>query len=383
MATVARDARSGRWMQIESREGWIEDVRPVKGPITVTPDDNWVAPAFWDLQINGREGQSFSSTDLTVDHVARIVRGFGRAGTARLCPTLITAPADEMLHGASTIAAACDLMPDVAARVLGIHIEGPFISEHDGYRGAHPAAAIRDPEWSFFEELVRASGKRIAIVTLAPERAGAIDFIRRLADRGIVVALGHTAADGDTIRAAVAAGATLSTHLGNGIASPLPRHPNPIWEQAARDELCASFIADGHHLDLPTLTVLARSKGPVRTILISDASPLFGLPPGTYGDWEVDQTGRIVVANTSYLAGSSQTLDVGLQNLLKATRWPLRELLATATSNPARLLGYREPTLERGQPADMLVFKRPEPSGFSLQRTCVDGRWSTMTPEFS
>jgi len=190
------------------------------------------------------------------------------------------------------------------------------------------------------------------------------------------VALGHTAADGPTIRAAVAAGATLSTHLGNGIASLLPRHPNPIWEQAAQDELSASFIADGHHLDFATLAVLARSKGPARAILISDASPLAGLPPGAYGEWTVDPTGKIVVANTPYLAGSNQALETGLQNMLKATHWPLRDALATVTSNPARLLGHPEPRLEQGQPANLVVFRRPEPNGFSLRRTCVDGRWS-------
>jgi len=376
MAIVAREVRSAKWIEIESRHGRISRARPTTGPAAVTKDDDWVAPAFWDLQINGRCGHSFSSADLTVDQVAAIVRGQDVLGTARLCPTLITAPVDHMLHGARTIAAACETLPDVEARVLGIHLEGPFISELEGYRGAHPAAAIRDPDWDLFAKLVRASGERIVLVTLAPERPGAIEFIRRLASLGIVAALGHTAADGPTIRAAVAAGATLSTHLGNGIASILPRHPNPIWEQAAHDELSASFIADGHHLDFAALAVLARSKGPARSILISDASPLAGLPPGAYGEWAVDPTGKIVVANTPYLAGSSQSLETGLQNLLEATHWPLRDALAAVTSNPARLLGHAEPRMEQGQPANLVVFQRPEPNGFSLQRTCVDGRWS-------
>ncbi len=163
--------------------------------------------------------------------------GQGPLGTARLCPTLITAPVDHLLHGVRTIAAACEAFPDVAARVIGIHLEGPFISEREGYRGAHPPASIRDPDWSLFQELQEASGGRIVLMTLAPERTGAIEFIRRATAAGVVIALGHTAADGATIRAAAEAGARLSTHLGNGIASELPRHPNPIWEQAALDEL--------------------------------------------------------------------------------------------------------------------------------------------------
>ncbi|HKI16261.1 MAG TPA: amidohydrolase family protein [Isosphaeraceae bacterium] len=380
MAVVAREVRSAKWIEIQSRQGRISRARPATGPAAVSRDDDWVAPAFWDLQVNGRGGHSFSSADLTVDHVAAIVRGQALLGTARLCPTLITAPLDQLLHGARTIAEACETFPDVDARVVGIHLEGPFISEREGYRGAHPEAAIRDPDWDLFEKLMNSSGRRIVLVTLAPERPGAVEFIRRLASIGIVAAIGHTAADGPTIRAAVAAGATLSTHLGNGIASILPRHPNPIWEQAAHDELSASFIADGHHLDFATLTVLARSKGPARTILVSDASPLAGLPPGTYGEWAVDPSGKIVVANTPYLAGSSESLETGLQNLLKATHWPLRDAIGTVTSNPARLLGHPEPRLEQGQPANIVVFRRPEPNGFSLQHTCVDGRWSPDDP---
>ena len=126
---------------------------------------------------------------------------------------------------------------DVAACVAGIHVEGPYISEVDGYRGAHPREAVRDPDWNEFQALQDAARGRIALITLAPERPGSLDFIRKAALSGVVVALGHTAADGPTLRAAAADGARLSTHLGNGIVSTLPRHPNPIWEQAALDAL--------------------------------------------------------------------------------------------------------------------------------------------------
>ena len=111
------------------------------------------------------------------------------------------------------------------------------------------STAVRDPDWDEFQRFQDAAEGRIVLMTLAPERPGAIDFIRRRWPRAWSIALGHTAADGATLRAAVAAGARLSTHLGNGIAATLPRHPNPIWDQAALDYLSASFIADGHHLD--------------------------------------------------------------------------------------------------------------------------------------
>ena len=132
------------------------------------------------------------------------MRAQGPLGTARLCPTLITAPVDHLLHGLRTIAAACQAFADVGARVLGIHLEGPFISRREGYRGAHPAAATRDPDWNLFQELQAASGGRIVLMTLAPERPGAIEFIERATAAGVAIALGHTAADPQSIDAATA-----------------------------------------------------------------------------------------------------------------------------------------------------------------------------------
>jgi N-acetylglucosamine-6-phosphate deacetylase len=261
--------------------------------------------------------------------------------------------------------------------VVGIHLEGPFLSGLDGFRGAHPGAAIRDPDWSLVERLQANSGDRIVLVTLAPELPGALDLITRLAAGGIVVALGHTAADGATIRRAVEAGARLSTHLGNGIAATLPRHPNPIWQQAAEDRLMASVIADGHHLDEDTLRVLARAKGPERLILVSDASPLAGLPPGDYGPWSVDPSGKIVVSGTPYLAGSNQPLETGIRRLLRATSWSLGDALACASRNPPRLLGRLEPELGVGEPANLVLFERPA-GGFALRAACVDGHWHPL-----
>ncbi|MFO0851870.1 MAG: hypothetical protein U0871_25385 [Gemmataceae bacterium] len=156
------------------------------------------------------------------------------------------------------------------------------------------------------------------MVTLAPERAGAIPFIEKLSASGVVVALGHTAATGDQIRSAVDAGARTSTHLGNGCHATLNRHANPIWEQLADDRLWMSVIADGHHLPPAVLTSLVRAKGVERTLLTCDASSLAGLPPGRYADWgqefEVLPGGKVVVPGTPYLAGSGCFTDacVGL-----------------------------------------------------------------------
>jgi len=374
---IARHYQTGGWVEIVLEADRIASVDPIDGPTEVKDADYWVAPAFWDLQINGRLGISFSDPTLTVDQVAAIVRAQASLGTARLCPTLITAPKPDMLHGVRTIAEACDRFPDVARMVVGIHLEGPSISAVDGYRGAHPLGAVRGPDWDEFVEVREASGGRIAIITLAPERPGAIEFIERAVTEGVLIALGHTSADGPTIRAAVEAGARLSTHLGNGIASPISRHPNPIWDQASEDSLTASLIADGHHLGPSILKALVRAKTAERILLVSDASPLAGLPPGRYGNWEVDSSGKIVVAGTPYLAGSNQGIEVGIDHLIRWAGLTVAQAIDAATRHPARLLGFEEPNLEAGQPGNLIRFRMQsgkEGLRFVFGATWVDGR---------
>lgn len=372
MPLRARHYRNGRWIELETDGGLISRLDERDGPDPPDPADEWVAPAFWDIQTNGRWGVSFSDPALTVDQVREIVRAQAALGTARLCPTLITAPRASTLHGLRTIAAACEADARVAAMVAGIHLEGPYISPLDGYRGAHPLEAVRPPDRGEFEAFQAASGGRVALMTLAPEQPGAVAFIEWAVASGVRIALGHTAADGPTIAAAVAAGASLSTHLGNGIAAQLPRHPNPIWVQAAHDELWASLIADGHHLGPEVLRVLTRAKPTGRVILVSDASPLAGLPVGCYGAWEVDPSGKIVVAGTPYLAGSNRGLDVGIGALM-SVGIPLGEAVEAATTAPARFLGRGEPGLAVGRPANLVRF-RLLAGRLEVVETWVDGR---------
>ncbi len=129
MQIVAHDYLTTAWVELELRDGTIESIGPWRGPDQIEGDDPWVAPAFWDIQLNGRGGHSFSSPELTALQAADIVRDQRPLGTGRLCPTLITAPVEHMLHGLRTIAETCDRFPDVARSVVGIHVEGPFLSE--------------------------------------------------------------------------------------------------------------------------------------------------------------------------------------------------------------------------------------------------------------
>jgi N-acetylglucosamine-6-phosphate deacetylase len=222
-------------------------------------------------------------------------------------------------------------------------MEGPYISRDDGARGAHPRADVRDASVEDFTRRQDAAGGRIVLVTLAPEVPGAIALVEHLVSTGVRVAIGHTAATGEQIRAAIAAGATLATHLGNGCAQMLRRHPNPIWELLAADGIFASLIVDGHHLPASTVKGMVRAKGWGRTILITDAIAAAGCAPGPFRIGGVDcvlgKDGRVSLPGTPYLAGSSLTLDRAIGNMVRFTGLSFDEVIPMASTIPARYLG--------------------------------------------
>jgi N-acetylglucosamine-6-phosphate deacetylase len=361
----ARHYATGETIDILCDGGVIREIRP---PGDGTPDveAGWVAPALFDLQINGCDGHSFSSEELTVDSIRHVVGACRRHGIGGLCPTLITNSFAALAHGFRTLREACANGGEIDRAIPALHLEGPYISAEDGPRGAHPRRHVRPPDWDEFRRLQDEAGGRIRLVTLAPEHDGALPFIERLAAAGIVVALGHTAASGARIRDAVTAGARLSTHLGNGAHAVLPRHDNYIWEQLAEDRLWASIICDGHHLPAAVVRCLLRVKTPARTILTCDASPLAGLPAGCYRHWdqefEVLSSGKVVVPGTSYLAGSGSFTDVCVGNAIRFAGVRLAEAVDMAGARPRELLGLPPRQIEAGQPAELVLFDW-EPGG--------------------
>jgi N-acetylglucosamine-6-phosphate deacetylase len=350
------------------------------GPPAAEPADleaGWVAPALFDLQVNGCEGRGFSSERVTVEDVRHVVAVCRRHGIAGLCPTLITAGFDTLAHGMATVRRACEADPDLAAALPAVHLEGPYISPEDGPRGAHPRRHVRPPDWDEFRRLQDAAGGRIRLVTLAPEWDGALPFIERLVQAGVVVALGHTAASGARIREAVAAGARLSTHLGNGCHALLPRHDNYLWEQLAADGLWASLICDGHHLPPAVVRCMVRVKTPGRLILTCDASTLAGLPPGHYREWDqqldILPSGKIVVAGSGFLAGSGAFTDVCVGNVIRFAGVGLGEAVDMAGARPRELLGLPARPLAVGVPADLVLFDWEEQGDFRVTATMVAG----------
>jgi N-acetylglucosamine-6-phosphate deacetylase len=376
MRIHARHYATGRPVEILCAGRSIRSVQPPTGEATDLTG-SWVAPALFDLQINGCDARNFSSEKLTPADVRHVVTTCRRHGVLGLLPTLVTSSFPALAHGLRTIDTACESDEVVRGTVAGIHLEGPYISPEDGPRGAHPRQHVRPPEWDEFCRLQDSARGRIRLVTLAPEHEGAVKFIERLVGAGIVVAIGHTAADGAQIKDAVSAGARLSTHLGNGAHACLPRHPNYIWEQLAEDRLWASIIADGHHLPRSVVRCIVRVKTPARTVLTCDASSLAGLPVGRYREWEQEMSvlpeGKIVVEGSCYLAGSWAFTDHCISKAIEFTGVTLPEAVDMASARPRELLGLPVQRLEPGQPADMILFDW-EPGGeFRVTSTVVAG----------
>jgi N-acetylglucosamine-6-phosphate deacetylase len=376
MRIRARHYATKEMVDIVCRNGLIETMSTAEA----APADleaAWVAPALFDLQINGALGHSFNSEELDEDSIRRVVNKCRQHGIGSLCPTLVTNSFEALRHGMSTLARACELDAELAEALPAIHLEGPYISAEDGPRGAHPRQFVRRPDWDEYRRLQDAAAGRIRLLTLAPEQEGALDFLARVVKSGVVVALGHTAASAACIHAAIAAGARLSTHLGNGAHAVLPRHDNYVWEQMAADALWASIICDGHHLPPAVVRCLVRVKTPARLVLTCDASSLAGLPPGRYPHWdqefEILPSGKIIVAGTSYLAGSGTFTDVCVGNVIRFAGVSLAEAVDMAGAQPRALLGLPPRRLEPGQRADLVLFDWQDGGDFRVVRTVLGG----------
>ncbi|MGE3316482.1 MAG: N-acetylglucosamine-6-phosphate deacetylase [Planctomycetaceae bacterium] len=338
----------------------IVDVRPAM-PEGAASELPWIAPGLFDLQINGNGGTWFGRVGITADEVLQALEPHFRFGVTRLCPTLITNSREALADGFAAVREACEREPWAAKLVAGCHLEGPYISGEDGPRGAHPLEHVRDPDWSEFEALQEASGGRIVLVTLAPERRGASEFIAKAVKSGVTIAIGHTAANSDEITAAVDAGARLSTHLGNGAHGMIRRHPNYIWDQLGEPRLTASLITDGHHLPPSVMRSIIFAKTPRNIVITCDASGLAGCPPGLYREGSIEmeilEDGRIVLAGQrQLLAGSTLETDGCITACLVHTDVTLPEAIDMAGRNPARLLRREEIGLFRGSRADVILF---------------------------
>ena len=240
-------------------------------------------------------------------------------------------------------------MADVMAReefqgrLLGFHLEGPFISPEPGAVGAHNPAYVSAPDVALLEQLLDWANGRVRLLTLAAELPGAEDVARCAVERGITVSIGHSLFTTTDLDRMADAGATALTHLGNGLPNVLPRHDNPLWVGLAHDAYTAMFITDGHHLPAPVLKTAVRAKGADRFIVVSDASPVAGLPPGRYhvldNDAILEPSGRFHNPEKQCLVGSSATMAQCMAHLASLDVFSEAELKQVGWGNPLRLIG--------------------------------------------
>jgi N-acetylglucosamine-6-phosphate deacetylase len=345
MHIVVREVLTGRALAVELSG---DSVRLSSGGSIPPQAQLYLSPGWVDLQVNGFAGIDMNAPGLQPNDVGQMARRLWAEGVAALCPTVVTASPAHIEACLRAIALGREADPDTRAAVLGIHLEGPYLSPADGTRGVHPAEHIHPPDWDEFCRWQSAAKGLIRLVTLAPEQPGAIDFIRRLVSAGVTAAIGHSEAGASQIEAAASAGATLSTHLGNGIALTLRRHPNPIWDQLADDRLYASVVFDSFHLPASVMRVFIRAKGIARTLLVSDAVALARMPAGVYdspvgGQVELHADGRLNQRGTEYLAGSASSMKDGVENALRLAGCSLSEAAQMAGVNPLQVLHAADP----------------------------------------
>ncbi|MGD9939349.1 MAG: N-acetylglucosamine-6-phosphate deacetylase [Clostridia bacterium] len=342
----------------------------------------YISPGFLDIQVNGYNGCDYSLENLNKAQVASIVASMAKAGVTQHVPTFITMPRERLLRNLTLVASCARDSEELGSAMAGFHVEGPFISPEDGPRGAHDRSYVRLPDFDEFLAWQDAADGRIAYLTVAPEVDGVLGFIHKVVKTGVKVSLGHTRASPEVIRQAVDAGATLSTHLGNGSDTMVPRLRNFLWEQLAADEMFASCICDGFHLPPAVVKVVARAKSLEKLILVSDAALLGGYKPGLYKwdkvDVEVFPDGHIGLPGTTMLAGAAHLLDWDILRFMEFTGYSLGEAVSLCTVNPARFLGYlprRYGTLSVGAPANLCVFRYDKrDTRLKVLQTYVRGR---------
>lgn len=349
----------------------------------------FIAPGLIDIQVNGYLSISFSleatesltsgAGELSNADVKKVTEALWTEGVTSYFPTLTTNSQDLLLRNIVKLTQAKDT-PSLMGSIPGFHIEGPYISPEDGYRGAHPKEHIRKPEWNEFFELYKTADEKILLVTLAPEIDGAIEFIKKCRKRGIVVSLGHHNGSAEIIKQAIDNGAGLATHLGNGCAKIIKRHLNPIWPQLADDRLMISIICDGFHLTPEMIQVFYKVKGSDNIIITSDITSYAGLPPGEYkiktGETIVKSSeGKVSVSGEGgTLYGSASPLVKGVGHIMKVTGCTLAQSIQMASTNPASLHHLNDRgKLEPGKRADIILFTMDD-FKIKIEKTIVEGK---------
>ncbi len=345
------------------RPGWIEVSGGVvsavgsgaaPGPVDRDLGAATVVPGFVDTHLHGGGGANFSAA--VPAETSTAVMYHRRHGTTTLVASLVTAGPDDLLRQVG------ELAHDVRGGLLdGIHLEGPWLSTHRC--GAHQPALMRDPDPAEIDRVLQVGGGAIRMVTIAPERDGALAAIGQIVDAGVVAAVGHTEATYDQTRAAIDAGATVATHLFNAMRPVNTREPGPVIALLEDPRVTVELITDGVHVDPALYRHVFRSVGPDRLSLVTDAMAAAGMSDGSYwlGPLEVEVVNGVArVAGTETIAGSTATMDHQFRFAVEHCGLPRDDALLAAvrqaSANPARALGLPAGELISGAVADLVVL---------------------------
>ncbi len=375
-------------VSVEIENGLIKNLERID-KLSDNSEPLYIAPGLIDIQINGYVSVSFSlegvggtsasGNGLSLDDVKKVTEALWKEGVTTYFPTLTTNSKELLLNNFAVLKKAMNDQSTLGS-IAGFHLEGPYISPVDGYRGAHPLTHVHQPDWTEFMEFYSAAGEKILIVTLAPEIEGAYDFIRKCREKGIVVSLGHHNGSAKTIKEAIDNGAGLATHLGNGCAGTVNRHHNPIWPQLADDRLTISIICDGFHLPPEVIKVFYKAKGADNIVITSDVTSYAGLPAGEYKIG----TGVTIVktpdGNLLFsgpgggLYGSASPLSKGVGHVMKVTGCSLAEAIKMTSLNAAQICDLNDRgKLEPGRRADVILFSMND-FKMNIKKTIVAGK---------
>ncbi|NLB27132.1 MAG: amidohydrolase family protein [Bacteroidales bacterium] len=368
---------TGKPVDITVENGLIVEIKETDR--TADGDLVYIAPGFFDNQVNGFAGVSFAFGDSDLDSkgIEKATSELWKVGVTTYLPTLTTNSLDVLIKNFSILAETAD-EKRLLGSIPGFHLEGPYINPEDGYRGAHPKRYVKLPDWNEFMKLYNAAGGKIMQVTVAPEMEGGLDFVSNCTNKGIVVALGHHNAPAATVEAAITRGARIATHLGNGAANTINRHYNPFWSQLSDDRFMISIICDGFHLLPEEIRVFYKVKGVNNTVITSDVTSYAALEPGEYqtetGETiELTKEGMLRYPAQNVLYGSASPITKGVGYIMKVTGCTLGEAVQMASTNPARLYGLNDRgELLPGRRADLILFTLDD-YNVNIKKTFVKG----------
>lgn len=382
MTTTRYGKTAGGEAVVEVRlDGVITGVDELVAP---RPIEEYVAPGFIDLQVNGFAGVDYNDPAVPHEAIARSIRTMFTTGVTRLLPTVITGSQERITGALRNLTAAKRGFERAGlaegAAIEGFHVEGPHISPEDGPRGAHPREHVRPPDVEELKRWQEAAEGLVKLVTVSPEWPETPRYVEELVRRGIAISIGHTRATAEEIAAAVAAGATMSTHLGNGAHAVLPKTASYIWAQLAEDRLTASFIVDGIHLPANFLKSSIRAKGVERSVLVTDAVMPAMCAPGPYElgqvSVELRSDGSVVLRGGTRLAGSALRMDHAIGNAVRLGQISLRDAIVMATVNAARAgrIQGRQRGLNPGEKGDLVRYRwDKEAKKLAVLETLVNG----------